>query len=497
MKLIKFLKKNWLIILIVVFGLFLRLYRIEPRFMYSHDQDLAGWFIRDVLFNKHLRLIGQETSIPGVFIGPVFYYLLIPFYLLFGLSPVGGQAFVLVLSILTIVSIYFVFEKIFNRKFGLIGAFIYSVSFYFVLNNVEVVPTMPISLWSIWFLYSLFLLLKGKKFGYILSLGLIAFAWNISFVLVLLALLIPVAILMSKKKFNAKYLALGALTFLIILSPFLFFEAKHDFQQIRAVFSTLAGKNTNNIYYKYSLTDESNKVWNIVFKNTTRIFFRQTALVADWLPFFVIVLPSVWIFFLNKADRKIGILLGFWILAHVVFFTFSKISLSEYYFNSLNIVWVLLITVTIACLFDHKVLKWLGYALLASIATVGIYRLLTFSENNSGYVERKALIDFIKSDSIKRNYDCVSISYITEPGYDLGYRYIIWFDKLKLKRIQENIPVYTIVFPLSKVGRTDKNFGVLGLVLPDYKRYTEDQVSKNCQGEDANVTDSMILFTAK
>ena len=194
MRLINFLKKNWLIILIVVFGLSLRLYRVVPRFTYSHDQDLIGWFIRDVL-SGHLRLVGQETSVPGVFIGPVFYYLLIPFYLLFGLSPVGGQAFVLVLSILTIISIYFVFEKIFNRKFGLIGAFVYSVSFYFVLNNVEVVPTMPISLWSIWFLYSLFLLLKGKKFGYVLSFGLIAFAWSISFVLVLLALLIPIAIL--------------------------------------------------------------------------------------------------------------------------------------------------------------------------------------------------------------------------------------------------------------------------------------------------------------
>lgn len=497
MRLLRFLKKNWIIVLIVILGIFLRLYRIEPRFMYSHDQDLAGWFIRDVLFNKHLRLIGQETSIPGVFIGPVFYYLLIPFYLLFGLSPVGGQVFVLALSILTIISVYFVFEKIFNRKFGLIGAFIYSVSFYFVLNNQEVVPTMPISLWSVWFLYSLFLLLKGKKLGYVLSLGLIAFTWNVSFILVLLAVLIPVAIFLSKKKLNVKHLTLGIVSFLIILSPFLFFEAKHNFQETMAVFSTLLGKNTNNVNYKYSLTDESNKVWNIIFKNTTRMFLKQTSLVPNYLPFSVIILPSILIFFSKKFDRRIGILLGVWILVHVAFFTFSKVSLSEYYFNSLNIVWVTLTALIISYVLSVTRFKWFAYLLLLIFAAASIYRLLVFSENNSGYMERKALIDFIKSDSIKRNYDCVSVSYITGPGYDLGYRYIIWFDKLKLKRIQKNIPVYTIVFPLSKVGRTDKNFGVLGLVLPDYKRYTEDQVSKNCQGEDANVTDSMILFTAK
>lgn len=83
---ISFLKKHKILLIILLLALFLRVYRLEDLLTYSHDQDLAGWFVRDVWENKHLRLIGQETSTAGIFIGALFYYMLIPFYLLFGME---------------------------------------------------------------------------------------------------------------------------------------------------------------------------------------------------------------------------------------------------------------------------------------------------------------------------------------------------------------------------------------------------------------------------
>src|SRR3989337_4177798 len=139
-----FTKINLVLLLILMLGLFLRTYQLRERFMYSHDQDLAGWFIKDVVIDKHMRLIGQETSTQGIFIGPFFYYLQIPFYLFSHMDPIGGTYLVTFLGILTMVSIYFVFSQIFDKKVGLIGAFIYAVSFYTVNNDREVVPTMPV-----------------------------------------------------------------------------------------------------------------------------------------------------------------------------------------------------------------------------------------------------------------------------------------------------------------------------------------------------------------
>lgn len=81
-KLLAFLKSNWLIITIILVALFVRSYKPLELFMYSHDQDLSGWIFKDIFVNHHIRLIGQETSSKGIFIGPIFYYLQIPFYLL-------------------------------------------------------------------------------------------------------------------------------------------------------------------------------------------------------------------------------------------------------------------------------------------------------------------------------------------------------------------------------------------------------------------------------
>src|SRR3989304_8690751 len=84
------LRRNCLILIILILGLFLRLYKAQELFLYGHDHDLAGWFVRDVVENMHFRLIGQDTSTQGIFIGPVYYYLLVPFYLLSGMDPIGG-----------------------------------------------------------------------------------------------------------------------------------------------------------------------------------------------------------------------------------------------------------------------------------------------------------------------------------------------------------------------------------------------------------------------
>src|SRR5579859_2808482 len=106
------IRKNWILILILIVGLFLRAYHPLQLFQYGQDNDLAGWFVRDILLNHHLRLIGQETSSHGIFIGPYFYYLQIPFYLLTHLDPSGALLLPIILGVFAIFSIYFVLEEI-------------------------------------------------------------------------------------------------------------------------------------------------------------------------------------------------------------------------------------------------------------------------------------------------------------------------------------------------------------------------------------------------
>src|SRR3989344_1593968 len=208
-----FIRNNKWFLLILFVGFILRIYNFKELFMYNHDQDLAGWFIKDVVVNKHLRLIGQETSTTGIFIGPLFYYMLIPFYLAFGMEPIGGVFLTIILGIFTVFSFYFVFFGIFNKRVGLIAGLIYSVSFYTVMNDREVVPTMPVILWTVWFLWGINLILKNQqKLGYIFLGILFALTWNLNVSLVLLLPLVPLAQLLSGKKFHNINILYGILT---------------------------------------------------------------------------------------------------------------------------------------------------------------------------------------------------------------------------------------------------------------------------------------------
>src|SRR5689334_10511821 len=100
--------ETMLLLLILLLATFFRTYHLVPRFEFAHDGDLYSWIVKDVVVDHHLRLIGQLTSAPGIFIGPGFYYALIPFFLLFNMDPVGGNGLVIILALATLISYFYI-----------------------------------------------------------------------------------------------------------------------------------------------------------------------------------------------------------------------------------------------------------------------------------------------------------------------------------------------------------------------------------------------------
>ncbi len=111
------------LILILLLALFMRTWELERFYLFEHDNDLYSWIVKDILVDHHIRLIGQETSIHKLFIGPLFYYLLVPFFALSGLSPFSATILTTLTGLLTVISVYFVFSKFFGPAPGLAGAF--------------------------------------------------------------------------------------------------------------------------------------------------------------------------------------------------------------------------------------------------------------------------------------------------------------------------------------------------------------------------------------
>lgn len=493
-----FLQSHKTIVLIVLIGLFLRSYKPLELFMYSHDQDLLSWFVKDIVTNHNLRLIGQETSVHGVFIGPLWYYLAIPFYLLSGMNPIGGLLLAILVGVATVASIYFVFTSVSRRSVGLLGALLYAVSFYSVLTDREVVPTTPTILWSVWAFFAVHLFLTKKyKQGFLLTGVLTGLIWHINMGLVLIIPIIGIAYLVSffneknKVKHFAlqwKNIALAVLFIGMILSPYLLFEVRHNFVQTRSILTSSSTAATQSFMEKLDRTT------TLANKNIIGFTWGPYINTPDKYPLFIMFILLILLVYFKKISKTLGAFILLWLTLFIAFFSYNSLNLSEYYLNGMLVVEVFILATVFAILIESKTLRLVGAVLLALFVVSNMMRLFTLPINKSGYIERNDLVQFIKQDASKHGYPCVAVSYITEPGFNLGYRYLYYINGVRVNQPSSLAPVYTIVFPHSRVDRIDKSFGALGLIYPDYNRYKPEQISASCSGPDANLTDPLFGY---
>lgn len=485
-------KKHKIFFVILVFGLFFRIYKAPEFFLYGHDQDLAGWFVRDVVVNKHLRLIGQETSTQGIFIGPYYYYLLIPFYLLTGMDPIGGVFLITLLGVFTVFSVYFVFDKIFGRKTAIIGAIIYSLSFYTIFNDREVVPTMPVTTFTLWFMYGIHLLFKDKtKVAYILFGFLAGLVWNINFALILLFPLILVTHIIRKSKPKLREMVYGVSVFFITSLPLIIFEARHGLLQTKALIASL----TTSQHDIISGIDKFNRVIHLMSKNVHGIFMGALPWLRYETVFYLLLFALFYLFVRGFVKKRWFLVFVVWIGTYLTFFSLYSKILSEYYLNGTVIVWIAIASIALVKLIESENYKHFGVMLLSIFIVFNLLKYFRTKPNESGYLQRKAVAGEITRDAKAHSFPCVSVSYITKPGYDLGYRYFYWMNDLHANHPKSGSPVYTIVYPLRKDIEVDETFGALGLIYPDYKLYNMTLVKESCSGDNSNITDPMWGFT--
>lgn len=244
-KLGKYFRKNPHLILlfgILLISIFFRTLKFTERFEFSADGDLYSWIVRDIVANKHLRLVGQLTSAPGIFIGPLYYYTLVPFFLLFNMDPIGAIIPIIAIGIITTFSYYFVLSKLFNYRVGLIGAFLQASLLRSINFDRSIVPSTPSNIWSIWYLFAVVQLAKGD-FRFLPLLGiLIGLIWHIHIALAPALLAAFVAFLFAKKIPNLKEVFLFLFPILILSLPLILFETRHNFLQTRSLINNF----TNN-----------------------------------------------------------------------------------------------------------------------------------------------------------------------------------------------------------------------------------------------------------
>ena len=154
---IKRIKLDYLLIAILVIGFIIRMYRAGDLLGFYYDQGRDALIIWDLWHSGKFFLIGPVTGLAGVFLGPLYYYLIAPFYLLGGGNPVYPSAFLALTSTLAIFVVYIVGKKFGNRVTGIIAAILTAFSFDIFLASRWLSNPTPILLTSILFFWGLIL----------------------------------------------------------------------------------------------------------------------------------------------------------------------------------------------------------------------------------------------------------------------------------------------------------------------------------------------------
>lgn len=487
-------KTNLIFIGILLLGIFLRFYQLKERFGYGHDHDLAAWMVKDILVNKHLRLIGQQTSNLGIFIGPLYYYFQVPFFALFKMDPIAEVVASSLFGLFGIFSAYYIFSRVFSKKAGLISAFFYSLSFFVVANDREAVPTVPVIIWSMWFFYTLALISKGnQKRGFLLFGILAGVIWHLNLALIILAPLLPVAFILSKKRLEIKPLIVGILVAVALSIPLIVFELRHNFIQVNAFVASLTSPQ-GDIYKGFP---KFIRVLFLVNKNISNFIWGFPPLLIN-SSLSLITLSASFVFLIYKGflNKKLAILLALWAAIYIIFFSSYSKSVSEYYLNGMFAVYLGIFSLLLSKFYENRKLRIIAIAILLVFGIGNINRFFATGSSRNGYLEKKLIASEIKRDSLQQGYPCLAISYITSAGYELGYRYFFYLENLKLNKITDKVPVYTIIYPLGEDKvQEDKAIGALGLIYPEYKRYPLEEVKANCSPENINLTGDMFGYT--
>lgn len=463
---------NIILISILIIGLSFRLYKLEVLYAWGHDQDLFAWIAKDIVVDHHFRLIGQETSITGVFIGPIFYYLVAISMALFNMNPIAAYIPVTIISVLTIFSIYWVFNKFFGQRVALIGAFLYAISPEIVLIDRWIVPTQTTNIWSIWFMYALLSILEGKTPILIISI-LIGLIWHVHIALIPLIVLFIIALLVSRKKQKNKIKPLNIIVSLILLFilliPLLGFEIRHNFQQTKALIQASYENKGEPIG-----TRRLNEVLYILGRDLSGMVLldKNIALPKELFVLFPILL-IVSTFIVYKTQRlnqsQFWIFLC-WIGINILSEFISKRPISEYYFSNLFMPSFLILAFIITLISNRKFL-FLGWLILILYSLFSVFLFFTQPDDQGSFYYKKKTIEYIKNNSEYPNFPCIAINYIEgQKGLPNGFRYLSWYFNLKVITGGGGVPVYSIVTPWT-ISKNEINirFGNMGIIVPSKK----------------------------
>lgn len=437
-----FIRKNYLLILIVILALFFRIWHLETLASFDFDQEIASWWIKSFLVDHKISLIGQEVSIGGVFLAPFFYYFLSIFYALFHLDPLAGNVAVALTSVVTVVFVYKAALNIFGQRPALLAAFFYAASDMIISYDRIVAPSNLEMLLSVFVLY--LLSLKSLNLWKYFALGSIL---GLTFSIHPTAIfLIPIVIVVFfLKNIRPSFLSIAALlfSFMIFISPLILFDIRHHGLNFFGLFSYIfSAKGTS------SILDVASKILsntNVFYERFVVMFLARSNI---WFKLFSLPVSILFLFWIWKKPKLRKTLFP-WITISIIGLSVFRFHVPEYYF--------LLVFPIVLIYFSAFISKLPNKILICFLLLFSLLNLISYSRHDSPYTlnYKKEIVRYILHHS---NGNSLWVDYDTDPNFQTGYSYLLYLYGGKVDHNSQNR--FLIISPMDRSLDTD-----LGVVI--------------------------------
>ncbi len=326
----------------------IRIYKIDEVAIFLSDQAIDSFATKQIL-DGNFTLLGPRASVGNFFNGPIVYYLMLPFFLLFKSDPISGTIFQIALQILTIPILYLLAKRFGGTRAAFFASLMFSVSPLFIYYSKSAFNSYPAILFTTICLY--LLTFRNTRawqiFGAGLASGMLVQMHYLLYVYAFFYFLIVVF------KKNIKF----SLTFLIGtffgISPMILFEFRNNFFNLRAIVAHIAVGGGEKLDLVTRLNQSTVGI--------SQIFGANNSFVG-----FVIIIVSIfgaWVIW-NKFEN--GKVIGLSFLASLASLVIYRGTVQPHYLIGVHVVLLLCTSKFFSML---PINRFIGYGVLVLAAT--------------------------------------------------------------------------------------------------------------------------------
>lgn len=448
---------------ILLLSLFVRIYRTEDLLGFYYDQGRDALVIWKLWHSGKLFLTGPVTGLAGIFLGPFYYYLIAPFYLIGGGDPRFPAIFLAITTVLALMILYKIGMDLGSRATGLIAVIIGSFSFYLVQAGRWLSNPTPMFLISVLLLWVMQKITIQKNTGN---------NFNKNYLWILLALLLGVSLqfesasavfylpmivvfaLWQRKNLPEKKLILISICiFLMTLIPQVLFNFRHD----NLIFDSFKRVLAEEKSFRSPLNPENVKFKKEYFRSVfnSKIFPGH----IKSAQYFYISSVIGFLFLLKNKKKKLIFFLIFLGVPMMGYFIFqgNEGHIYDYYMTGYYLPMILMFSLGLGALWNNVIGKIIVLLFLTVFLNVNLPLLRNFLNSsimNSGMVtlgSELASVDWIFGNS--KAYGNFNVDIYVPPVIPHSYEYLLLWrgnkfcgqDKCGLTT-EKNVPVLYTLF---------------------------------------------------